>query len=157
MLQRALRFVIPAAAVCLVIGSILTADRLASAQQGRAPVPAGSLPPGASDAARFTGTSRSLEPGNLRISHRWFEPGARTAWHRHAEGQLLFVEKGSARTQQRGGPLKELAVGDSDYTAPNVDHWHGAAPNQEFYQVAVGFGEATEWLEKVGDEQYAGR
>ena len=91
------------------------------------------------------------------MSHRWFEPGARTAWHRHVEGQLLFVEKGRARVQKRGGALREMSVGDSDYTPPNVDHWHGAVPDQEFYQVALGFGEATDWLEKVSDEQYNGR
>jgi quercetin dioxygenase-like cupin family protein len=157
MLRRVLRFVTAAGAVCLMIASILAADRFASAQAARGAVPAGALPAGASDADRFTGMSRSLEPGALRISHRWFEPGARSAWHRHLDGQLLFVEKGRARVQKRGGPLREMNVGDSDYTPPNVDHWHGAAPDQEFYQVAVAFGEATEWLEKVGDAQYEGR
>jgi hypothetical protein len=28
----------------------------------------------------FYNRCESLEPGGLRISHRWFEPGARTAW-----------------------------------------------------------------------------
>jgi quercetin dioxygenase-like cupin family protein len=157
MLRRAFRFVTAAGAVCLMIVSILAADRFASAQQARSALPAGALPAGESDAERFTGMSRSLEPGGLRLSHRWFEPGARSAWHRHADGQLIFVERGEARLQKRGGPLREMGVGDSDYTPPNVDHWHGAAPDQEFYQVAVGFGEATEWLEKVSDAQYAGR
>jgi 4-carboxymuconolactone decarboxylase len=157
MLQRALRFMTVAGVVCLMIAGILAADRLATAQQTRTGVPPGALPPGANDAERFTGASRSLEPGALRISHRWFEPGARSAWHRHVDGQLLFVEKGRARVQKRGAPLRELGVGDSDYTSPNVDHWHGATPDQELYQVAVGFGEATDWLEKVSDEQYDGR
>jgi quercetin dioxygenase-like cupin family protein len=157
MLRRALGFVTAAGAVCLVIVSILAADRFASAQQPRGVLPPGALPAGESDADRFTGTSRSLEAGALRLSHRWFEPGARTAWHTHVDGQLLFVEKGRARVQKRGGALREMGAGDSDYTPPNVDHWHGAAPDQEFYQVAVGFGEATQWLEKVSDAQYAGR
>jgi 4-carboxymuconolactone decarboxylase len=140
-----------------MIAGILAADRFATAQQTRAVVPSAALPAGAYDAERFTGASRSLEPGGLRISHRWFEPGARSAWHRHVDGQLLFVEKGRARVQKRGAPLRELGVGDSDYTPPNVDHWHGATPDQEFYQVAVAFGDATEWLEKVSEQQYAGR
>jgi quercetin dioxygenase-like cupin family protein len=157
MLQRALRFVTAAGAVCLMIVAILAADRLAIAQQSRVGVPSGAQPAGANDAERFTGTSRSLDAGGLRVSHRWFEPGARTAWHRHVDGQLLFVEKGRARVQKRGGPLHEMGVGDSDYTPPNVDHWHGAVPDQEFFQVALGFGEQTDWLEKVSDEQYGGR
>jgi quercetin dioxygenase-like cupin family protein len=72
-------------------------------------------------------------------------------------GQLLFVEAGRARVQKRGGPLREMGVGESDYAGSNVDHWHGATPDQEFTQVAMGFGEETVWLEKVTDEQYHGR
>jgi quercetin dioxygenase-like cupin family protein len=113
----------------------------------------------ASDADRFTGVSRALEAEGWRVSHRWFEPRARTAWHRHGGGQLLFVESGRARVQERGGRMRELAVGESHYSAPNVEHWHGATPDSEFRQVALSRGEANEtvWLEKVGDEQYAGR
>jgi quercetin dioxygenase-like cupin family protein len=144
--QRVLRIAKTVGVACCVAVFILSADRIARAQQQSA-----------TDAARFTGDSRTLEPGNLRISHRWFEAGARTAWHRHVDGQLLFVEKGRARVQKRGGPMRELNVGESDYTPPNVDHWHGATPDVEFTQVAVGFGETTEWLEKVTDAQYNGR
>ncbi len=113
----------------------------------------------ATDADRFTGASRALEAEGWRVSHRWFEPSARSAWHRHAGGQLLFVEGGRARVQERGGRLRELGVGESHYTAPNVEHWHGATPDSEFRQVALSRGDATEtvWLEKVTDEQYAGR
>jgi quercetin dioxygenase-like cupin family protein len=78
------------------------------------------------DAARFTGVSRTLEAEGWRLSRRSFEPGARTAWHRHGGGQLLFVESGRARVQERGGALHELATAASHYTAPNVEHWHGA-------------------------------
>ena len=150
MAQRMLRFFSAAVAVGLFIAGVLAADQMARAQQAGA---AG----GANNADRFTGASRSLDTEGLRISHRWFEPGARTAWHRHVDGQLLFVEKGRARVQKRGGAMRELATGESDYTPPNVDHWHGAVPDQEFFQVAVGFGEETQWLEKVSDAQYAGR
>ena len=112
---------------------------------------------GASDGPRFTGVSTSLTTDGLRVSHRHFEPGARSAWHRHTHGQLLFVEEGRARTQKRGGPMREMSVGDSDYTAPNVEHWHGAAPNEQFVQIAVGFGEGIEWFDLVTDAEYDGR
>ena len=113
----------------------------------------------ATDADRFTGVSRALEAEGWRVSHRWFEPAARTAWHRHPGGQLLFVEGGRARVQERGAMLHELATGESHYTGPNVEHWHGATPDSEFRQVALGRGDAAEtvWLEKVSDQQYAGR
>lgn len=113
----------------------------------------------ATDADRFTGASRSLEADGWRVSHRWFEAGARTAWHRHTGGQVLFVEKGRARVQDRGGVMRELATGESFYTAPGVEHWHGATPDAEFTQVALTRGEAddTAWLAKVTDAEYAGR
>jgi quercetin dioxygenase-like cupin family protein len=113
----------------------------------------------ATDAARFTGVSRTLEAEGWRVSHRWFEPGARTAWHRHGGGQVLFVEKGRARVQERGGALRELATGETHYTGPNVEHWHGATPDSEFTQVALSRGDASEtvWLDKVTDAQYSGR
>jgi len=111
------------------------------------------------DEARFTGASRALEAEGWRVSHRWFEASARTAWHRHAGGQVLFVEAGRARVQERGGALRELAVGETFYTQPNVEHWHGATPDGEFRQVALSRGDATEtvWLDKVTDAEYAGR
>ena len=104
---------------------------------------------------RFTGTSTSLDTEGLRLSRRSFEPGARTAWHRHIDGQLLFVQEGRARVQKRSGLVREIGAGESDYTPPNVDHWHGATPDSHFVQVAVGFGERVEWLELVTDEEYS--
>ena len=97
----------------------------------------------ATDAERFTGVSRALEAEGWRVSRRYFEAGARTAWHRHPGGQILFVEKGRARVQERGGPLRELATGQTHYSAPNVDHWHGATPDSEFTQGALTHGDAA--------------
>ena len=111
----------------------------------------------ANDDPRFTGVSTGMEPTNLGVSRRRFEPGARSAWHHHDHGQLLFAEEGRARTQKRGQPLREMGPGESDYTGPTVEHWHGAAPDHSFIQVAVGFGRGITWLEKVTDEEYEGR
>jgi quercetin dioxygenase-like cupin family protein len=52
--------------------------------------------------------------------------------------------------------MHEIGMGESDYTAPNIDHWHGATPHDHFVQVAVGFGQEVEWLELVTDEEYNG-
>lgn len=113
----------------------------------------------ATDAERFVGESRSLEAEGWRVSRRWFDAGARTAWHRHPGGQVLFVEQGRARVQVRGAALRELATGESHYTPPNVEHWHGATPDSEFTQGALTHGDAaaTVWLEQVSDDQYRGR
>jgi mannose-6-phosphate isomerase-like protein (cupin superfamily) len=98
-----------------------------------------------------------MEPDGLGVSRRRFEASARSAWHHHDHGQLLYVEEGRARTQKRGRAIREMGPGESDYTAPEVEHWHGATPEEPFVQVAVGFGSGITWLDKVTDEEYEGR
>ena len=109
------------------------------------------------DDPRFTGRTDTMDAKDLSILRRSFEPGARSAWHSHDKGQLIFVESGRARTQKKGQSMKELGPGDSDYTGPNVVHWHGAAPNDRVVQVAVGFGGDIKWLQKTTDDEYAGK
>jgi quercetin dioxygenase-like cupin family protein len=114
-------------------------------------------PASAANAARFTGTSTTMEGKDLTIARRRFEPGARTYWHSHDNGQLLMVEQGKMRTQKRGGAMQELGKGGTDYTAPNIVHWHGAAPDQALIQINAGFGGGAKWLEEVSADDYAGR
>ena len=113
-------------------------------------------PPPADD-PRFTGKSVAMDAKDLTILRRSFEAGARSAWHSHDRGQLLFVEEGRLRTEKRGQALKDMGKGDSDYTGPNVVHWHGAVPEQPVVQLNVSFGGDTKWMEKVTDEEYRGR
>jgi len=106
------------------------------------------------DDPRFTGRSDNLDAKDLGIGRRSFEAGARSAWHSHPQGQLIFVEKGRGRVQRKGEPIKELKVGESDYTGPDVVHWHGAVPNERYVQVAVSFGGDIKWMQKVTDQEY---
>jgi quercetin dioxygenase-like cupin family protein len=105
----------------------------------------------------FTGKSAVMDGKDLSVARRSFEPGARTYWHSHDRGQLLLVEDGRMRTQKKGGPVKDLGKGESDYTGPNVVHWHGAVPGQALVQVNVGFGGETKWMEQVTDTEYNAR
>ena len=105
----------------------------------------------------FTGKSTVMDGKELSAARRSFEPGARTYWHSHDNGQLLLVEDGRMRTQKKGGPMRELGKGESDYTAPNVVHCHGAVPGQTLIQINVGFGGSTKWLNEVTDAEYNGR
>jgi quercetin dioxygenase-like cupin family protein len=113
--------------------------------------------PAAANPARFTGTSTAMDGKELTIARRRFEAGARTYWHSHDNGQLLMVEQGRMRTQKRGNAMQELGVGASDYTAPNIVHWHGAAPDQPLVQINAGFGGAAKWLEEVTADEYGGK
>ena len=106
---------------------------------------------------RFTGKSEVMDGKDLSAARRSFEAGARSAWHYHDNGQLLLVEDGRMRTQKKGGPIKELGKGESDYTGPKIVHWHGAAPGQALTQINVGFAGETRWMDKVTDAEYNGK
>ncbi len=108
--------------------------------------------------AMFTGQPpTSLDSKDLTIGRLRFEPGAHSAWHSHERGQLLYVEQGRARTQKRGQPMREMTVGDVDYTGPSVEHWHGAAPDSPYVQVTIGWGGGSKWGAKTTDAEYAGK
>jgi len=109
------------------------------------------------DDARFTGRTDVLDAKDIGASRRRFAPGARTAWHSHDKGQLLFFEQGRARVRRKDGPAKDFGAGESDFTPAGVVHWHGAVPDQQLVQVAIGFGGDTRWLEKVTNAEYSGR
>ena len=95
---------------------------------------------------------------NCPISNVTFEPGCRNNWHSHTGGQLLLVTAGRGYYQERGEPARLLLPGDVVEIAPDVEHWHGAAPDSWFAHLAVETNPQTNkniWLERVDDRQYA--
>ena len=92
------------------------------------------------------------------ISNVTFSPACRNNWHSHTGGQLLICTAGRGFYQERGGKARELHAGDVVEIAPNIVHWHGAAPDSWFAHLAVECNSATNantWLEPVDDAQYA--
>ena len=85
-----------------------------------------------------------------------FEPGARTKWHYHPAGQILLALDGLGYYQEKGSPKRLLRKGEAVKCPPNIPHWHGAAPNEKFVQIAITSTEmgATVWLEAVTKEEY---
>ena len=63
-----------------------------------------------------------------RLSVVRFAPCARSHWHSHRLGQVLHVLDGTALHGSRDGAVIEAHPGDTIYTAPGEEHWHGAAP-----------------------------
>jgi quercetin dioxygenase-like cupin family protein len=102
----------------------------------------------------FIGVVTAMDAKDVTAGRRKFEAGARTAWHSHDRGQLIYAESGRMRTGRRGEPIKEYPQGGSEYTAPNVEHWHGATPSEALVQVNIQFGGTTKWLEGTTDAQY---
>lgn len=82
-----------------------------------------------------------------------FEPGGRTYWHSHDDGQLLLVASGRGAVETRDGDRKDLRPGDTVWAPPGEEHWHGAAPDSLMVHTAVSLGR-TQWLEEVTDERY---
>lgn len=94
---------------------------------------------------------------NVPVSNVTFSPGCRNNWHSHMGGQLLIAVGGRGYYQEKGRPARELLPGDVVEIAPDVVHWHGAAPDSWFSHLAVECNPATNvntWLEPVDDAQY---
>lgn len=109
---------------------------------------------GKSYLAPLTKDSRLKVP----VANVTFEPGCRNNWHRHTGGQLLIAVGGVGFYQERGKAAQKLLPGEVVEIPPNVDHWHGAAPDQWFAHLAIECNPETNqntWLEPVSDADYA--
>jgi len=90
----------------------------------------------------------------LRVT---FEPGARTAWHRHPLGQTLHVLSGVGLMGRRGAAVQVIQAGDTVWIPPGEEHWHGATPEVMMCHLAVQEaedGRTADWLEQVSEEDY---
>ena len=94
---------------------------------------------------------------NVPMANVTFEPGCRNSWHSHKAGQLLIATAGIGYYQEKGVPARRLFPGDIVEIAPDVVHWHGAAPDSWFAHIAVTANPQANvavWLEPVSDEEY---
>ena len=85
-----------------------------------------------------------------------FEPGARTNWHIHPDGQIVVALSGVGYYQEEGSDKIIMRKGDVVTCPHDTPHWHGASADQEFVQMAVTsrLKGPTEWLQAVTDEEY---
>lgn len=99
---------------------------------------------------------KPAEPSRVTCALVTFEPGSRTAWHRHPSGQILIVTSGHGIVQEWGKEPQEIFPGDVVWIPPDSKHWHGAAPHAMMTHIAIQEavdGRSVEWMEKVGDDQ----
>ena len=95
----------------------------------------------------------------VRVASVHFTPGAHTAWHSHGVGQYLHVTEGTALVQEKDGRVKVMKPGETVYTAPGIEHWHGAAPDSFMIHLAIweakgGDGPDINWLDHITGEEY---
>ena len=124
----------------------------------------GSLPSAKGPAEWFTGSVRidplipTTPPARVGGAIVTFEPGARTAWHRHPLGQMLIVTAGCGLVQSEGGPVVKIRPGDVVWCPPGEKHWHGATSTTAMTHIAIIEaldGRNVEWMEHVTDKEYA--
>lgn len=127
--------------------------------------PAGSRASAAGPAEYFTGRVRidapfqGQAPARIGGATVTFEPGARTAWHTHPLGQLLFVLSGEGWAQTEGGSRQVIRAGDTVWFEPGEKHWHGASATKAMSHVAIAEsldGRSVDWLEHVSEADYLG-
>jgi quercetin dioxygenase-like cupin family protein len=94
---------------------------------------------------------------NTSIGNVTFEPGARTNWHKHPGGQILLITDGLGYYQEKGKPAQLIRKGDIVRIPPDIEHWHGAAPDCSLTHIAINpninKGKVV-WLAAVSDEEY---
>jgi len=95
---------------------------------------------------------------NAPVSNVTFEPRCRNNWHSHTGGQILIAVGGIGYYQEKGKKSVRMMPGDVIEIAPNIVHWHGAAPDSWFSHLAIACNPQTNknlWLEPVSDKEYA--
>jgi quercetin dioxygenase-like cupin family protein len=98
--------------------------------------------------ARGEGESR------MRVNTVRFAPCARTAWHSHSLGQTLQVTEGIGVVATRDKVIV-MRPGDTVYTPPGEEHWHGALSDQFMTHLAMWEDDDATWGDHVTDEEYA--
>lgn len=95
----------------------------------------------------------------MLVSRVRFAPASRTAWHSHARGQTLHITEGVALLGTRDGTVIKATPGQTIYTPPGEEHWHGATREDFMEHLAMLENDddsprASQWLEHVSDEAY---
>ncbi|MEX2279421.1 MAG: cupin domain-containing protein [Acidimicrobiia bacterium] len=120
--------------------------------------PADSIPWEPAPSEHFTGSVQFgpiSTDGPVSMLGVRFDPGARTDWHTHPQGQLLYVVSGTGLVGDDDGTVVEFGAGDTVYAPAGQVHWHGATPRGPMTHLSITTGGATEWLpRKVTDDEY---
>jgi len=158
--------VLPLALIVFDPGPVSAQPRVNLAKQGASLMEIkrnGTQPSMKGPAEWFTGNVRidsafqREEPSRVGGGIVTFEPGARTAWHKHPLGQTLIVTNGVGWTQVEGDPILEFYAGDVLLCPADKKHWHGASPTTAMSHVNIQEslnGSPVTWFEHVTEEQY---
>ena len=105
----------------------------------------------------FQAISTPPQETGVKVVLVHFAEEARTNWHTHPKGQILYITVGVCLYQEWEGETVTLQVGDSITIPAGVKHWHGANSSTKMSHIAVQpimNGVDAVWLEPVADAQY---
>ncbi|CAI8439747.1 MAG: Uncharacterised protein [Cryomorphaceae bacterium] len=94
------------------------------------------------------------ETFNWNVAQAASAPGAKLNWHLHPKGQQLLITHGVGFYQEKGKEVQVVRAGDEVLCPPNVEHWHGAAPNSPVTYLAISGNAPTQWTGELTDEAY---
>jgi len=98
------------------------------------------------------------DPSRMIVSLVRFTPGAHTYWHSHALGQILHVTDGIGLVATCDGTVIQMRQGDTVYTPPGEDHWHGATATNMMCHLSmfegIGDSDGVTWHKPVTDDEY---
>jgi quercetin dioxygenase-like cupin family protein len=95
--------------------------------------------------------------GGVRVNLVMFEPGARTWWHKHEAGQVIYVTAGRGAIHHETSGSAIIEPGDVIVVPAGEWHWHGAAPDTFLLHLTINPGNegSTGWRDReVTDEEY---
>jgi quercetin dioxygenase-like cupin family protein len=93
----------------------------------------------------FGGSDEPTGPQGLVVLNVAFPPGARTNWHYHPGGQVLYVTAGAGIVRNADGETIHMGQGDAVTIPPGELHWHGAQPHSPMTHLSITTGGATQW------------
>lgn len=91
---------------------------------------------------------------NYHVAQAVSGPGAFLNWHLHPNGQQLLITNGVGFYQEKGKEVQVIRAGDVIRCLPNVEHWHGAAPNSPVTYLAISGETPTKWTEELTQAEY---
>ncbi|MDT0690040.1 DUF4440 domain-containing protein [Salegentibacter sp. F188] len=94
------------------------------------------------------------ETFDFNISQVVSAEGSKLNWHLHPEGQLLLITHGVGYYQEKGKEVMVVRAGDVVKCLPNVEHWHGATPNNPVAYLAISGNAPTVWTDTLTAETY---
>ncbi|MDT0647625.1 DUF4440 domain-containing protein [Zunongwangia sp. F260] len=94
------------------------------------------------------------ETFDFNIAQAVSAEGSKLNWHLHPKGQLLLITHGVGYYQEKGKEVQVLRAGDVVKCLPDVEHWHGATPNNPVTYIAISGNAPTKWTDTLTAETY---